>query len=401
MQIHHGLIRVKDEELQRKLDEQRDLNREDATLLRATAVVVAKEIVELIRSNPGLSDDGRKELSQANFDQYWWQEGKEPELRKLPRFSFKNTRSMGKKNKKVGRLPSRKDSYKEEEGESIIEEEDISFIKAHSEQLKFLASMNSDALSSTNNTRKPKKDLDRVPTLKVKDRPNGSLKPQELSETEDEEDAESLGDSDAESSDLEVLSGSDPGEIYSDVDASGSEVSSDYNYHDNDDDKEEEEEEKEVEGEFKQDVYEMEDLTVDRPLLNRKERKLLKRKAQMAGLMEYETKARRFSEDQSDDDGMKLSKTRLPIKDLSGRLARVKDEEDEPRSEGNEANSNESEIEETDEDDEGEEEEEEEGEGMGSGSDQDREDGAEGSFNDKEILALKDLLNLPKKQYIV
>ncbi|KAJ1918651.1 hypothetical protein H4219_002454 [Mycoemilia scoparia] len=91
MLIHYKLIKITSERLQNKLDNQQELDCEEVSVLRAASVVVALRIVDFCKADPTLVGGARSGLNQANLDQYWWQEGKEPELRKIPRISFKQT----------------------------------------------------------------------------------------------------------------------------------------------------------------------------------------------------------------------------------------------------------------------------------------------------------------------
>ncbi|KAJ1891713.1 hypothetical protein LPJ66_006763 [Kickxella alabastrina] len=88
---HHGLI-TPSHVISVKIESGKDLTLEEATAMRAASIVVAQEVVDYVNNNTECKFTcGDIPVSQATLDNFWWQEGKEPELRAIPRLVYKNT----------------------------------------------------------------------------------------------------------------------------------------------------------------------------------------------------------------------------------------------------------------------------------------------------------------------
>ncbi|KAJ1860304.1 hypothetical protein LPJ73_001430 [Coemansia sp. RSA 2703] len=88
---HHGLI-TPCQEIASKIESGKELSLKESTAMRAASIVAAQEVVDYANKNVSTSfkaDDVA--LCQATIDNYWWQEGKEPELRKIKRLVYKQT----------------------------------------------------------------------------------------------------------------------------------------------------------------------------------------------------------------------------------------------------------------------------------------------------------------------
>ncbi|KAJ2773288.1 hypothetical protein IWQ57_001367 [Coemansia nantahalensis] len=87
---HHGLL-VPCEEIAAKIQAGKELALVEATAMRAAAIVAAQLVVDRAGSAASPLEMARFPMCQATLDSFWWREGKEPELRALPRLVCKKT----------------------------------------------------------------------------------------------------------------------------------------------------------------------------------------------------------------------------------------------------------------------------------------------------------------------
>ncbi|KAJ2233238.1 hypothetical protein H4R99_004077 [Coemansia sp. RSA 1722] len=88
---HHGLI-TPNQEIQRKINKGEELSLEETTAVRAASIVAAQCVVDSATeaAKSGFVF-GETPVCQATLDNFWWHEGKEPELRAIPRLVCKKT----------------------------------------------------------------------------------------------------------------------------------------------------------------------------------------------------------------------------------------------------------------------------------------------------------------------
>ncbi|KAJ1818454.1 hypothetical protein LPJ75_001440 [Coemansia sp. RSA 2598] len=88
---HHGLI-TPSQEIQSKIKDGKELSLEETTAMRAASIVAAQSVVDSATeaARSGL-EFGEIPVCQATLDNFWWREGKEPELRVIPRLVCKKT----------------------------------------------------------------------------------------------------------------------------------------------------------------------------------------------------------------------------------------------------------------------------------------------------------------------
>ncbi|KAJ1989471.1 hypothetical protein GGI25_005606 [Coemansia spiralis] len=87
---HHGLI-IPCKTISDKIKNGKELSFSETTAMRAASVVAAQLVVDYA-NDPGTGYSlGDTLVNQATLDGFWWLEGKDPELRAVPRFICKST----------------------------------------------------------------------------------------------------------------------------------------------------------------------------------------------------------------------------------------------------------------------------------------------------------------------
>ncbi|KAJ1966468.1 hypothetical protein GGI12_000043 [Dipsacomyces acuminosporus] len=74
-----------------KIEAGEELTLEETTAMRAASIVAAQLVVDCANSPESPASIGEFPINQATLDQFWWKEGKDPELRKVSRLVCKNT----------------------------------------------------------------------------------------------------------------------------------------------------------------------------------------------------------------------------------------------------------------------------------------------------------------------
>ncbi|KAJ1951259.1 hypothetical protein EC988_004096 [Linderina pennispora] len=87
---NHGMMTPCDA-IQKKIDSSEELTLEETTAMRAASIVAAQLVVDYANSTECKTTPGKFPINQATLDNFWWKEGKDPELRKINRLVCKNT----------------------------------------------------------------------------------------------------------------------------------------------------------------------------------------------------------------------------------------------------------------------------------------------------------------------
>ncbi|KAI8325598.1 hypothetical protein GQ54DRAFT_295406 [Martensiomyces pterosporus] len=74
-----------------KIEAGEELTLEETTAMRAASIVAAQLVVDYANGPESPAKLGDFPINQATLDQFWWKEGKDPELRKINRLVCKNT----------------------------------------------------------------------------------------------------------------------------------------------------------------------------------------------------------------------------------------------------------------------------------------------------------------------
>ncbi|KAJ2080871.1 hypothetical protein H4R24_002745, partial [Coemansia sp. RSA 988] len=90
MAQHHGVL-APCKVIAVKIRDGRELTLAETTAMRAASIVAGQLIVDCAKIPELMPMSGKTSLNQATLDSFWWREGKEPELRVLPRLICKNT----------------------------------------------------------------------------------------------------------------------------------------------------------------------------------------------------------------------------------------------------------------------------------------------------------------------
>ncbi|KAJ2764340.1 hypothetical protein GGI18_006471 [Coemansia linderi] len=87
---HHGLIDPCSS-IRAKITSGKELTLQETTAMRAASIVAAQLVVDCANGPTSEFKAGTTPVNQATLDNFWWYEGKEPELRTIPRLVCKNT----------------------------------------------------------------------------------------------------------------------------------------------------------------------------------------------------------------------------------------------------------------------------------------------------------------------
>ncbi|KAJ2488946.1 hypothetical protein IWW37_004374 [Coemansia sp. RSA 2050] len=87
---HHGLIDPCSS-IRAKIVSGTELTLQETTAMRAASIVAAQLVVDCANGPKSELKAGVTPVNQATLDNFWWYEGKEPELRTIPRLVCKNT----------------------------------------------------------------------------------------------------------------------------------------------------------------------------------------------------------------------------------------------------------------------------------------------------------------------
>ncbi|KAJ2830148.1 hypothetical protein IWW50_000452 [Coemansia erecta] len=90
MMQHHGLILPSDV-IVAKIKDGLELTLAETTAMRAASIAAAQLVVDYANSTGSAFKPGDIAVNQATLDNFWWHEGKEPELRVLSRLVCKTT----------------------------------------------------------------------------------------------------------------------------------------------------------------------------------------------------------------------------------------------------------------------------------------------------------------------
>ncbi|KAI8890244.1 hypothetical protein K501DRAFT_206870 [Backusella circina FSU 941] len=85
--LAHFKVLTLPEEWRRDIEENKDMGEERATVLRAAAIVACDDIVKAARGGEGPVNN----MTTGSLDVYLWRVAKEGELRKVPRFEYRDT----------------------------------------------------------------------------------------------------------------------------------------------------------------------------------------------------------------------------------------------------------------------------------------------------------------------
>ncbi|KAJ2726835.1 hypothetical protein GGI07_000346 [Coemansia sp. Benny D115] len=87
---HHGLI-TPSQAVSSKIEKGQELTLEETTAMRAASIVAAQQVVDFMNDPRSNIKRGEIAVTQATLVNFWWYEGKEADLRSIPRLVCKNT----------------------------------------------------------------------------------------------------------------------------------------------------------------------------------------------------------------------------------------------------------------------------------------------------------------------
>ncbi|KAI9466528.1 hypothetical protein BX667DRAFT_504387 [Coemansia mojavensis] len=90
MMQHHGLI-LPNKNIIAKIENSQPLSLPETTAMRAASIVAAQMVVDYANGHSSAATKCEIPINQATLDNFWWHEGKEPDLRVLSRLIYKDT----------------------------------------------------------------------------------------------------------------------------------------------------------------------------------------------------------------------------------------------------------------------------------------------------------------------